>query len=56
MKKLLSYKDINLTDSSASKIIEKFNSDISKKNKLLGSIKSNDSINKMILKIYKFKF
>ena len=52
LQKLLSYKDIDLSDSSFVKLIEQFNSDISKKNKLLGSIKSNDSINKMILKIF----
>ena len=52
LQKLLSYKDINLSDSSFSKLIEQFNSDISKKNKLLNSIKSNDLINKMILKLF----
>ena len=52
IQKILSYKDINLSDSSFTKLIEQFNSDISKKNRLLGAIKSNDSINKMILKIF----
>ena len=50
--KILAYKDINLVDSSFIKLIEKFKEDISKKNKLLGAIKSNDDINKMILKIF----
>ena len=50
--KVIAYKDINLTDSSFIKLIEKFKEDISKKNKLLGAIKSNDDINKMILKIF----
>ena len=50
--KVIEYKDINLSDSSFIKLIEKFKEDISKKNKLLGAIKSNDDINKMILKIF----
>ena len=52
LQKLLSYKDIDLSDSSFVKLIEQFNSDIIKKNKILGTIKTNDSINKMILKIF----
>ena len=52
LKKISSYKDIDLSDSSFIKLIDLFNSEISKKNKLLYSIKANDSINKMILKLF----
>ena len=50
--KILAYKDIDISDSSFIKLIEKFKEDISKKNKLLGAIKANDDINKMILKLF----
>jgi len=43
---------LNFILNSFIKLIEQFNSDISKKNKFLSSIKSNDSVNKMILKIF----
>ena len=52
IQKILSYKDINLSDPSFTKLIEQFNSDISKKKKLMISMQSNESINKMILKIF----
>ena len=52
LQKILSYKDINFSDSSFSKLFQQFESDISKKNKLLSSIQSNDLINKMIIKLF----
>ena len=51
-KKILSYKDINLTDKSFIKLIELFNSEITKKNKIFNTVQSNESINKMILKLF----
>ena len=52
LEKILSYKDINLSDPAFKKLLEQFNSDISKKNKILSSIKSIEPINAMILKIF----
>ena len=52
LQKILSYKDIITSDSSFTKLIELFNSEISKKNRILYSMQSNESINKMILKIF----
>ena len=52
LQKIKSYKDINLSDSSFIKLIELYKSEMAKKNRLLSTIKSNDSINAMILKIF----
>ena len=47
-----SYKDINFEDKLYEKLFEQFEKDILKKNRMLGSIKSNDQVKKMILKIF----
>ena len=52
LQKILSYKDINLSDPAFKKLVEQFNSDISKKNRILSSIKLIEPINAMILKIF----
>ena len=47
-----SYKEINLEDKSYEKLFEQFEKDIAKKNRILSSLKANESIKKMILKIF----
>ena len=52
LNQIKSYKEINLEDKSFEKIFGQFEKDIDKKNKLLSSLRANESIKKMILKIF----
>ena len=52
LNQIKSYKEINLEDKSYEKLFEQLEKDIAKKNRLLSSMKSNESIKKLILKIF----
>ena len=52
LNQIKSYKEINLKDKSYEKIFEQFEKDIAKKNRLLSTMKSNESLTKIILKIF----
>ena len=52
LNQIKSYKEINLEDKSFEKIFGQFEKDIDKKNKLLSSLRANEAIKKMILKIF----
>ena len=52
LKQIESYKEINLEDKLYEKLFVQFEKDIAKKNRILSSLKTNESIKKMILKIF----
>ena len=52
LNQIKSYKEINLEDKSYEKLFEQFEKNIAKKNKILSSLRANESIKKIILKIF----